>query len=236
MNTLELNGLHLAYNCPAWCQSDHSVEVPADDQAHEGKLTEVRMPDGSLVLDVQMVRESDALRPQLVVTGPFQGIGLDVACLDAEQAENLHMQLMRLAEAVRQTLRPLAGKRPRSGAQRSRENKGQDKRSGWRETRYYLAERDGRRCFYCRTKFDGMTGATTDHYVPYSLWACNLPANLVLACEPCNQAKADRLTWSMAAVLLSWATREGGTAGDGNGDSGDVQAAPARASLASLAG
>jgi hypothetical protein len=208
VNTRELNGLHLAYDCPKWCQSDHSTDTPAEDQSHEGKLTEVRMPDGSLVFDVQMVREATAQRPELVVTGPFQGIALEVALLDAEQAENLHMQLMRAAEAVRHTLRTLAGKRPKSSKQRSRENLGKDARTGWRETRYYLAERDGRHCFYCRTPFDGMAGATTDHYVPYSLWQCNMPANLVLSCRSCNEAKGDRLTWSMAAVLLAWAGRE----------------------------
>lgn len=85
-------------------------------------------------------------------------------------------------------------------------------RAGWRETRLYLAERDGRRCFYCRTEFDRLKGVSVDHYVPKSLWPCNLPANLVLACWGCNSRKSDRLTWSMAAVLLAWA-RKGGAAG-----------------------
>jgi 5-methylcytosine-specific restriction endonuclease McrA len=73
-----------------------------------------------------------------------------------------------------------------------------------REVRFYLAERDGWQCFYCRAPFSRLAGMTMSHYVPRSLWACNLPANLVLACEPCNQAKADGLTWSMAAVLLAY--------------------------------
>ncbi|NEB14219.1 hypothetical protein G3I32_36250 [Streptomyces coelicoflavus] len=76
-----------------------------------------------------------------------------------------------------------------------------------RETSLYLAERDGMQCFYCRRPFDRLAEVTKDHYVPKSLWACNLPANLVLACEPCNVAKGDRLTWSMAAVLLAHAER-----------------------------
>lgn len=224
--------LRLVYDCPPWCTSDHSADVPAVDQVHEGKLTEARMPDGRLILDVQMVREPDALLPELVVSGAFDALGIDVSCLDAAGAENLHMQLMRAAEAVRHTLRALAGKGKRSNKQRWRENKGKDERVGWRETRLYLAERDGRQCFYCRKPFDGLTGATTDHYVPYSVWPCNMPANLVLACEPCNSSKSDRLTWSMAAVLLAWAGREAPAAG--NGAPGDVQAPPARRLPASL--
>ncbi|BDD72999.1 HNH endonuclease [Streptomyces violaceoruber] len=86
-------------------------------------------------------------------------------------------------------------------------NPGQRARAGWRETRLYLAERDGRRCFYCRSQFDGLKGATIDHYIPKSVWACNLPANLVLACQRCNTRKNNRLTWSMAAVLLAHADR-----------------------------
>lgn len=76
-------------------------------------------------------------------------------------------------------------------------------RAAWRETRLYLAERDGRQCFYCRAPFDTLKGATIDHYVPKSLWRCNLPTNLVLACSPCNLRKGDRLTGVMAAVLLA---------------------------------
>ncbi|MVO86650.1 hypothetical protein GPA10_18270 [Streptomyces sp. p1417] len=105
---------------------------------------------------------------------------------------------------------------------------------GWRETRLYLAERDGRHCFYCRTEFDKLKGVSIDHYVPYSVLGCNLPANLVLACQPCNEAKADRLTWSMAAVLLAWATGEGGTAREAGGAPGGVQAPLAPCLPASL--
>ncbi|QIJ66489.1 HNH endonuclease [Streptomyces sp. JB150] len=103
-----------------------------------------------------------------------------------------------------------------------------------RETRLYLAERDGWQCFYCRRPFERLDEATTDHYVPRSLWACNLPANLVLACEPCNRAKDDRLTWSMAALLLAWEAGEGGAAGDGNGALGAAEGPPARRLPASL--
>ncbi|MFE9766839.1 HNH endonuclease [Streptomyces sp. NPDC005808] len=206
-----MTDLHLVYDCPAWCQTDHSVDVHPDDLAHEGKMTEARMPDGRLLFDVQMVREPHAVLPQLVVGGALEALGIDVACLDAAGAENLHMQLMRATEAVRHMLRPLAGRR--SKKQRWRENRNKDERVGWRETRLYLAERDGRQCFYCGKPFEALDGATTDHYVPYSVWPCNLPANLVLACEPCNSGKGDRLTWSMAAVLLAWAGREAPEAG-----------------------
>ncbi|MBV2357819.1 HNH endonuclease [Streptomyces sp. J2-1] len=106
----------------------------------------------------------------------------------------------------------------------------------WPETRLYLAERDGLRCFYCGTGFETSKEATIDHYVPRALWSCNLPANLVLSCEPCNMAKADRLTWSMAAALLAWTAEEGGTSGEANSAQDAVPLPAARGSLASLAG
>lgn len=74
-----------------------------------------------------------------------------------------------------------------------------------RMIRDYLAERDGRRCFYCRDLFpEDLAGvATLDHYIPFSVWPMNKPRNLRLACVPCNQAKADRLPWPVVWVLLS---------------------------------
>ncbi|RBQ20475.1 hypothetical protein DP939_11925 [Spongiactinospora rosea] len=65
-----------------------------------------------------------------------------------------------------------------------------DKRQRYRRQ---LAARDGARCFYCRHRFaDPATEATLDHLVPTALGGTWARANLVLACEPCNQAKADR--------------------------------------------
>lgn len=63
-----------------------------------------------------------------------------------------------------------------------------------RRIRAALAERDGARCWYCGRGFGpGLDGATIDHLIPrrwLPTWAL---AALVLACEPCNTAKADRL-------------------------------------------
>ncbi len=57
-----------------------------------------------------------------------------------------------------------------------------------------LAERDGARCFYCATEFGpGLEGATVDHLIPRSLVHTWAQAALVLACHPCNEAKADAL-------------------------------------------
>lgn len=108
-------------------------------------------------------------------------------------------------------------------------------RAAWREMRLFLAERDGRRCFYCRTEFDRLKGVSIDHYVPKSVWACNLPANLVLACRGCNGRKSDRLTWSMAAVLLAWAGREARAATPSATEDAS-SATAAGSSLASLTG
>ncbi|MFJ7960067.1 HNH endonuclease [Streptomyces sp. NPDC096319] len=66
-----------------------------------------------------------------------------------------------------------------------------------------LAARDGWRCAYCRHRFRDLREATMDHVVPISLyrtWSANA---LVLACQPCNHAKADRLFLSLA-LLLVW--------------------------------
>ncbi|MFE4177533.1 HNH endonuclease [Streptomyces sp. NPDC056909] len=63
-----------------------------------------------------------------------------------------------------------------------------------RALRALLAERDGAGCFYCGTPFGRrLAGATFDHLVPKSLVPTWDAAALVLACEPCNQAKSDTL-------------------------------------------
>jgi 5-methylcytosine-specific restriction endonuclease McrA len=57
-----------------------------------------------------------------------------------------------------------------------------------------LVERDGAACWYCATPFGpDLEGATFDHLVPRSIWHTWAVAALVLACGPCNRAKADRL-------------------------------------------
>lgn len=62
-----------------------------------------------------------------------------------------------------------------------------------RHLKRQLAARDGAVCFYCGHRFAALTGATIDHLIPYSVWPTWRQVNLVLACHPCNQAKADRL-------------------------------------------
>ncbi|MEW2083495.1 HNH endonuclease signature motif containing protein [Streptomyces sp. NPDC005283] len=57
-------------------------------------------------------------------------------------------------------------------------------------------------CFYCRAPFTETRRPTFDHYIPYSAWKTGRRRNLVLACSACNTAKADRLPWTVAAVLL----------------------------------
>ncbi|MFV6030808.1 HNH endonuclease [Streptomyces sp. NPDC056264] len=74
-----------------------------------------------------------------------------------------------------------------------------------RSRKAQLAARDGWRCAYCRHRFRDLREATMDHVVPISLyrtWSANA---LVLACQPCNHVKADRLFLSLA-LLLVWST------------------------------
>ncbi|MEU2800258.1 HNH endonuclease [Streptomyces sp. NPDC007117] len=60
-------------------------------------------------------------------------------------------------------------------------------------------------CFYCRTLFTPDIPPTFDHYIPYSMWRTGWHRNLVLACAPCNTAKADALPWAVAYLLLNQA-------------------------------
>ncbi|NSC21362.1 HNH endonuclease [Streptomyces albus subsp. chlorinus] len=74
-----------------------------------------------------------------------------------------------------------------------------------RQIREYVAERDGRQCHYCRAPFgEDLTGVTLDHYIPYCLWPMNKPRNIVLACVPCNQRKADALPLTLAWLLCRY--------------------------------
>ncbi|GAP50836.1 HNH endonuclease [Streptomyces azureus] len=67
-----------------------------------------------------------------------------------------------------------------------------------------LAARDGAQCYYCRRPFRELREATVDHIAPVSLWRSWSVSSLVLACRPCNDAKADRFPLSLALVLLAW--------------------------------
>lgn len=71
-----------------------------------------------------------------------------------------------------------------------------------RRVRLLLADRDGERCFYCRRPADPFA-LTFDHFAPACLLPVSEPWNLVLACDPCNQAKRDRLPRGLVWVLLS---------------------------------
>lgn len=68
-----------------------------------------------------------------------------------------------------------------------------------------LQELHGRRCFYCRRNFkkSRMRRKTLDHYIPHRIWPGWNVDNLVLACEGCNLAKADRLPWPLVWLLLA---------------------------------
>ncbi|MEW1552181.1 HNH endonuclease [Streptomyces tsukubensis] len=61
-----------------------------------------------------------------------------------------------------------------------------------REIRAELAVRDGARCWYCATEAEP-DALTIDHLIPQSRLRTWLLAALVLACAPCNEAKADLL-------------------------------------------
>lgn len=78
-------------------------------------------------------------------------------------------------------------------------------------SRRALMARDGGRCQYC-----GKDGDTIDHVLPRAKGGKHLWENVVLACSPCNQKKADKtlaqLGWKLPRepkapkgnVWLSW--------------------------------
>lgn len=71
-----------------------------------------------------------------------------------------------------------------------------------------LMRRDGKRCAYCYRPFTRrVVDATVDHVVPRSLFRTNALAHVVLACQPCNHAKADRLPLTIALILCANADR-----------------------------
>lgn len=53
-----------------------------------------------------------------------------------------------------------------------------------------LTLRDGERCHYCKIKLNA-ENTTVDHVIPKARGGGNAIVNLVLACEPCNHARAD---------------------------------------------
>lgn len=71
-----------------------------------------------------------------------------------------------------------------------------------RARKFQLAARDGAHCAYCRAPFTDLRHATLDHVVPIRLLRTWAAAHLVLACRPCNHAKADRLPLLMALLVI----------------------------------
>lgn len=65
--------------------------------------------------------------------------------------------------------------------------------SRMRRIKRALAARDGAACFYCGRPFPLLSMATVDHLIPQSRLPGWAQINLVLACRPCNDAKADQL-------------------------------------------
>jgi 5-methylcytosine-specific restriction endonuclease McrA len=64
-------------------------------------------------------------------------------------------------------------------------------------TRAQILERDHRTCAYC-----GGRGTTIDHVLPQSRGGANTWLNLVAACGPCNNRKADRTPEEAGMRLL----------------------------------
>ncbi|MFD3807425.1 HNH endonuclease [Streptomyces sp. NPDC058619] len=71
-----------------------------------------------------------------------------------------------------------------------------------RQRKEQLARRDGQRCAYCARPFASLREATLDHVVPVSVLRTWSAGHLVLACPPCNHAKADRFPLLIALLLI----------------------------------
>lgn len=66
-----------------------------------------------------------------------------------------------------------------------------------------LAKRDGFRCAYCAREFVDLDDATLDHVIPNSIVGHWQTWNLLLACEPCNNGKADRIPVVLMPLLCA---------------------------------
>ncbi|MCI3279120.1 HNH endonuclease [Streptomyces cylindrosporus] len=70
------------------------------------------------------------------------------------------------------------------------------------DKRSALARRHGKKCTYCGAKFRNFhQDATLDHVIPNRLVKNIGLRNLVLACEPCNQAKGDQIPAAFMPLL-----------------------------------
>lgn len=68
------------------------------------------------------------------------------------------------------------------------------------ERKIMVWQRDKWRCRYCGEKLKSKAQATVDHVIPRSKGGSNRMANLVTACVPCNQAKADKMPGDIPAT------------------------------------
>ena len=68
-------------------------------------------------------------------------------------------------------------------------NCGQEKK---RKLYQILLERGGTTCFWCSLPFTEKWPFTIDHLVPRSKGGRNIPENLVLACNWCNNKRGDK--------------------------------------------
>ncbi|HBN75103.1 MAG TPA: hypothetical protein DD473_04650 [Planctomycetaceae bacterium] len=68
--------------------------------------------------------------------------------------------------------------------------------------RRQLLRKGGCRCPYCDCKLN-IDNSTIDHVLPKSKGGDNSPANMILACERCNQIKSNRTPEQWAADILA---------------------------------
>lgn len=64
-----------------------------------------------------------------------------------------------------------------------------------------LIQRDGFRCAYCAREFVDLNDATLDHVIPNCVVGHWETWNLVLACDPCNNAKGDSAPLVLVPML-----------------------------------
>lgn len=90
------------------------------------------------------------------------------------------------------------------------DNRPKRKRGGYRTTRMTpknkhqkrqaLLARDGNTCFYCNREFSDELPPTFEHLVSLKDGGTDHQDNLVLACWPCNNARANDTTWKPGEI------------------------------------
>ena len=115
-------------------------------------------------------------------------------------------QLIAAVEAVYQrvSISPVQfANTPRAWREATKDRKKPSSPNNKANKRKALASRDGAKCAYCASPFGDLDTATLDHVIPNEIVKTWGNWNLVLACDPCNNAKKNKIPVMVVPLLSS---------------------------------